>query len=298
MLHKKFVFLFVAIATVFFGCNQDKIKQLEEENATLKGTASRQDSLLNDFLMSFNQIEENLAVIRQREDMISVSSDDPEMLSTGRGKIVEDIQTINELLAQNRATIDELNEKLEQSGGRASQLQKAINNLTNQVNVKDGEINQLKEELVAKNFEIEELGGRIAVLNLERDSLITKSDEQTARLTQKTDTIQQQTVALNTAYYIVGTFKELKEKNIVTKEGIGLGRTPQLGNNLDPSSFTQIDIREVNTIPISSKKAAIVTSHPSNSYTLHEEGKVVDNLEIKDPENFWSSSKYLVVVLN
>ncbi len=298
MFIKKYVFFLIATSTLLFSCNQEKLQQLEQENAALKATAGRQDSLLNDFLSSFNQIEENLAIIRERENMISINSDDPEMLSTGREKVVEDIQIINELLAQNRATIDELNEKLKRSGGEAARLQKAINNLNGMVDAKDGEISTLKEQLVAKNFEIEELGGRIAALNIERDSLVSKSSAQTARISQMQDTLQEQTTALNTAYYLVGTYKELRDKNILTKEGFGINRTPKLEGDLNPSEFNKIDIREINTIPISAKKAAVITTHPSNSYELAQEGKIVESLEIKDPENFWSSSKYLVVVLD
>jgi hypothetical protein len=53
---------------------------------------------------------------------------------------------------------------------------------------------------------------------------------------------------------------------------------------------------KVNTIPIDSKDAKIITSHPSDSYTLNKEKDKVVSLQITNAEKFWSASKYLVVV--
>ena len=46
-----------------------------------------------------------------------------------------------------------------------------------------------------------------------------------------------------------------------------------------------------------SKKAKIVTNHPSDSYEIESEGDVTERIIIKDAAAFWSSSKYLVVVV-
>ncbi|MBK6399613.1 MAG: hypothetical protein IPF75_15505 [Bacteroidetes bacterium] len=62
--------------------------------------------------------------------------------------------------------------------------------------------------------------------------------------------------------------------------------------------FNKIDYVVTNNIPIDSKTAKIVTSHPADSYTLNTENKKVVSLQITNPEKFWSASKYLVVVKN
>ena len=38
-----------------------------------------------------------------------------------------------------------------------------------------------------------------------------------------------------------------------------------------------------------------MTSHPEGSYTFVKEGKVITELSITNPEEFWSVSKYLVI---
>ena len=47
-----------------------------------------------------------------------------------------------------------------------------------------------------------------------------------------------------------------------------------------------------------SKKAKIVTTHPSSSYSFDGPEGQVDNLIITDHAKFWSTSKYLVIVVN
>ena len=62
---------------------------------------------------------------------------------------------------------------------------------------------------------------------------------------------------------------------------------------LSKKYFTKIDISLVNQIDIVSKKASIVTTHPTSSYELSP-----DKLVIKDTKEFWAASKYLVIIVD
>ncbi len=114
-------------------------------------------------------------------------------------------------------------------------------------------------------------------MNVSIDSLSVVYEEQT-------EVVEKQVKVLNTAYYCYGTFKELKEQGVVTKEGgfIGLGRTEKLTDDFNKKYFTQIDITETTSIDIFSKKVKIVTTHPSGSYKLEGVDKV-DKLLITNP---------------
>jgi hypothetical protein len=111
--------------------------------------------------------------------------------------------------------------------------------------------------------------------------------------------VEEQAMALNTGFFCYGTFKELEEKGVITKKGgfIGIGKTEQLKQDFNTDYFTQIDITERETIDLFSKKANVLTSHPSDSYKLEGDDESVDKLVILDPVRFWSASKYLVVVV-
>ena len=59
--------------------------------------------------------------------------------------------------------------------------------------------------------------------------------------------------------------------------------------------FTKIDIRTERTIPLYSKSVKVLTSHPASSYRLEADANKNYTLRILDPNQFWSTSKYLVI---
>ena len=107
---------------------------------------------------------------------------------------------------------------------------------------------------------------------------------------QKDSAIAVKTEKLNTGFFIAGTSKELKSKNIITKNS--------LKQDFNEKVFTQIDISKTNSFPVDSKKASLLTSHPSDSYVFNKDENKIESLQITDPERFWKTSRYLVVVLN
>ena len=108
---------------------------------------------------------------------------------------------------------------------------------------------------------------------------------------------QLKTEKLNTAFYVVGTTKELKNNGVITKEGgfIGLGQVTELSKTLDQNYFTKIDILKTKEIPVSARKVKLITPHPETSYKLVEGASSIIRIEIIDPEQFWSISKYCII---
>lgn len=296
---KNYCLIMIASALVLFSCN-GKLKRLEDQNQLLADENQMQDSLLNDFMDSFNTFEDNLDRIKERENILSLQGGDIESVKDGKDQINDDLQLIGNLLQQNREIIDELNKKLKNSDIKNKQLRNMIARLTKQLEEKGVSITQLTQQLADKNIEVDGLTARLDDLSLRAETLSSDNEsksntisDQDTRITEQSEKIAQQTEQLNTAYFIAGTAKELKAKNIIIK-------SKKINNNFDPSAFTKIDITETQAIPFDSKKARILTYHPSNSYTLADtdDDKNIDHLEIKNPENFWKKSKYLVVVLN
>jgi len=104
---------------------------------------------------------------------------------------------------------------------------------------------------------------------------------------------------MNKAWYAFGTSKELITQGVLTKEGgfIGIGKAAKLKDDFNKSYFTQLDITETNSIPLASKKAKLITTHSSNSYKLEGLKGKIEKLNITNPEEFWATSKYLVIVV-
>jgi hypothetical protein len=117
-------------------------------------------------------------------------------------------------------------------------------------------------------------------------------------IAQKEETIVEQTAEMNKGFVAYGTYKDLKAKGLVSKEGgfLGIGKKEQLHQDFSDSLFTQVNITETKSIPVNSKSAKLITDHPTTSYELvRGDDDKISSIEIKDPDEFWKISKYAVV---
>ena len=269
---------------VLFSCNTDelenKIADLEQEKLASNTNLEGKEAVIVDFIGSMNEIQDNLAKIKEREKIITTRFDNGngEMDENQKTQIVEDIELINNLLLENKNKMASLNSKLKKSNLKITELEKMIESMATQMQQKDAEISSLQEKLVQANEQLkvlfEEYNNRIEELGNKEDKL-------------------------NTAFYCFGSAKELKEQGVITKEGgfVGLGKSIKLSDNFNKKYFTQIDIKLINEIKLMSKKAKIITNHPANSYKIEGKDGSAEKLVILDNEAFWSSSKYLVLVV-
>ena len=277
----------ITMGAAISGCQTDKEEneRIRAERDSLLLVAEQRDSTIDVFVESFSEIQTNLDSIKTRQEIISVSANtSPENRVSDRQRINDDIRLINSLLEENRNKIADLEKQLKNSNYKSSQFQKLITSLRQQLAQKENELLELKGELASLNMTVENL-------NVSIDTLRSMSRTQT-RL------IDAQTSKLNTAFYTVGTAKDLEKKGVIDREGgfLGIGKEEKLRRDFENDNFNRIGIYETTSIPVNFKKAKIVTSHPSDSYTLQKTGDVITSIEITNPEKFWRASKYLVVV--
>ena len=260
------------------------LSQMESQQNTFTENLSARDSVIVEWVTTFSEIERNIAMIKEKENIISMNSSNNELSKDKRLQVLEDIQYINTLLEANKQKIASLTEQLKKSGGTIKILEHKIAELEESVKLSEIEISDLKNTLVSKNFEI--------------DQLNTQNAELQSTIVQKEEKITKQTYEMNKAFYACGTTKELKAKGLLTKKGgfIGLGKTKSLSGNLSDSAFVQIDITKTIFIPVNSKKAKLISEHPVNSYQfIRDKNNKIETLEIRDPAQFWKISKYAVV---
>lgn len=289
---KKLPFILVALL-ILGSCQQKKLDRMQEVQDSLQQVAANKDSAITDFIGTMNQIQANLDSIKKLEEIVDIesqSSSEPQ--STTRQKVLRDIAMINELLKINRELIASQQKKMDFSSHKMNEMQEMLNMMSTQMETKDAEI-------VALQTELQKLQLNITDLNQDLMAAQERTEEQARLLEEKTGTIDQQTSALNTAYYVFGTAKELVENGIVEKEGgfLGIGRTLKFRKDFNPDLFTKINIREVDEISLNSKKAKVVTTHPASSYELIGDD-MVEKLVITDADRFWETNKYLVIVVN
>lgn len=261
-------------------------KTAEYERDSLQMIINQRDSTLINYLTAFSDIEHVLDSINIREKNIYLKTEKASDLKTPivLDEINTEINAINNLIEKNRQKIISLNSVLKSGNTKNRQLEEAIKILNTQLSEKENELSTLNSKLVGLNVEVFQLQATIGALNAE--SVV------------KDEIIQSETDALHKVYYIIGTSKELEKNNIIDKKGglLGIGKTSELHIDFDETRFTRIDYTVTNSIPINSKKAHIVTNHPSNSYNFEKEKGMISNLIITNGEEFWKISKYLVVV--
>ncbi len=286
---KLFLTLIIAALLGVSSCGEKQKKEVErlsQINDSLKSVVIEKDTFSLTYVRAFNEIQENLDSIKQMEQIISESSaGNVESRRNVADDINRDINVIYQLLLKNRQIVDNLQRQISDSGKSNKELEKMIAHLSYQIESKDIEISLLKEDLENKQIEIADLERNLA--KVER-----QSRDQAAKLKATTD-------EMNQAWYVIGNKKYLEENGIVMKTGgfIGIGTSRKVADEFDKSLFTQIDLREVDALPVFSKKAELLTIHPAASYELMGY-KFVDSLLIRHPDDFWSASKFLVVVID
>ena len=259
------------------------VVEAESRSDSLELVVSAKDSLINAVFADINAISENLALIKSRENLITVAGE----AEGGRRPVQEisnAIKAIDRLLRENRSKIESLQRSaalLRKANLRIDGLEKMIADMNRQLAEKKTEVEQLRESLVRMGDEVKSLTEEVAVRSAEVENLNGEKVE-----------LQNQ---LNTVYYIVGAEKELRDAQIINKQGF-IGRTLTVGRNSNFDSFTMADSRLLTEIPVGQKKATLVTSHPEGSYELvTDSNKIVEKLLITDPVRFWESSKILII---
>jgi len=282
-----FVVLLIAIIIAFSFYNRDHkllLSQMEVQKNSFTNKIASRDSSIGEWVTTFGDVEKNIAIIKDKEHIISTNSSNVELSKDKRQQIVEDIKYINTLIEQNKHKIASLNAQLSKSGGTIKVLQNTFSELEASVKQSESDIADLKATLLTKKFEI--------------DQLNTKNSDLQSTLVQKDEKINTQTNEMNKAFFACGTYKQLKAKGLLTKEGgfIGLGKTKTLAGSFPDSSFLQIDITVTKSIPVNSKSAKLISEHPANSYQfIRDKDKKILSIEITDPVQFWKISKYAVV---
>lgn len=278
-------FYFFALLLLLVGCGQktDNSKELAflQQRDSLESIIQQKDNEINDIMGTMNDIEEGFRVINEAEQRVSVARQAEGASSTER--IRENIQYIQQAMQQNRELINKLRNQLRQGSVHSEQLKRTVDNLTRQMEEKDTQIRQLQAELQAKDVQIGELTEQVADLS----SNVSTLREET---TQKSQTISNQDKQLNTAWFVYGTKSELKEQHIIEDGKV-------LQSNFNREYFTKIDIRVDKEIRLYSRSAKLLTSHPASSYVLERDAQKQYVLRIQNPQLFWSTSKYLVVLV-
>lgn len=284
VMKKTLLFCICLTLLTFVGCKNDTkapVASNIQQNDSLQKIIAEKDNEINDMMETLNQIQDGFREINEAENRVNIVKDGEG--SNRRQQLMENIRFIANTMKENRTLIAKLRQQLRESSYRGEQFKKTIDNLVQELESKDQQLRQLRAELDAKDIHISELDATISNLNTNVSNLQSESSA-------KSQTIKSQDAQLNTAWFVFGTKNELKEQGILVKGKL-------LQGNFNKSYFTKIDIRVDKEIKLYSKSVKLMTVHPSGSYSLDKDSNRQYILRISNPQIFWSTSKYLVILV-
>ena len=153
---KIFYFLFIA-GILLVGCTNNRtadseIAKISNQRDSLLEVSIKKDSSIKAFLSDFNEIENNLVNIKQRQASLSIQSkSNAELNGKVQDEVNENIKIINDLMEQNRKKITSLSSTVKKDNYKIEQLDGLVEILNEHIDDKDMELVTLKKILVEKN---------------------------------------------------------------------------------------------------------------------------------------------------
>jgi hypothetical protein len=261
--------------------------ETQRKLAELETAAAAKDSLLQEVAVSsrlLSDISAQLSKVQVRGRPLRVSSETP---------LLAQRDTMMQKLHYVIARVDETERRLNESQRRIRGLTQMSDSLKATL---DSTVTTLQSVLDNQRANIASLTEQVTALQTENNAL--------------RDTVANVTERENSAYYVIGTKDELKQKGIVVEEGGSrvlfvlwrAGRTLAPARDLDPNLFHRINIRNVTSVPLpdpageyriaSRQDLEFLATPPGDG------GKItgVRSIDIAEPAQFWRSSKFLIIV--
>jgi chromosome segregation ATPase len=279
--------LFFLVAIMAVGCisKTEHQKQIDATRDSLTAVVGDRDNEILNFLLGFNEIQQNLDSIKQLEKMVTLETSSKELSLSDKDQIIEDVNRLYNLLEKNKKLVADLKSQQGRDSRKIKELQETIILLEKQMFEKDGEIALLNE--------------RISALNIDVSNLRTTVTQLTAESERKSQELLDKENEANKAWYAFGTDKELIANNIIDKSGgfLGLGKSMSVTKKIDTEYFQMVDVRTFFSVPLNVKKAKLLSVHPEGSFHFEGTEKSVASLEIDDAAKFWSITRYMVIVV-
>jgi hypothetical protein len=295
----KYAGLVLILAVTTMGCTSRA--NLTKALAESKAAEAQKDSLLTEVLETTQFVSDlNSELAKAKVAALEIGGDrgvpGAQQDKAERQATLEKIRQVIERLNESEAKLTETEKRVKNAKIQNARLLAQIATYKQTIEDLKTAAEQQRAETEAiiadQRNQIATLAGRVDTLSWEKGWLI--------------DTVAHLTAYKNRVYYAVGTKDELIKSGVVTKEGSkflffgGTRLEPARRPNLD--AFTMIDKTQTLSIPLprTDKKYKIVSRQSPDFLAgdINEKGEVKGVVEIGSPEEFWSASKYLILVQN
>lgn len=288
---KKFIFVITGLCVLFLsGCveKSEKYKALQASLDSLNTAYSEQGVEMENVFAGLNDISAGMQSLREAENLLTVQAAQENKAGKSKQQLAQLRSDIGALSAA-IATYKEQIGKLEGANKRQSaEFKKLIAGLNAELELRNQKITEITQQLADKDLLIANKTQEITNLNQNVETLNQKTAAQK-------ETIGKQDQTIHLANYLIGSRKELKDADVISRQGLFC--PPIVSSQAQKANFVSIDMREQKSIPLNSKKAKLLSTHDANSYSLEEGEGGMLTLKIKDEGAFWKQTRYLVVMV-
>ena len=203
-----------------------------------------------------------------------------------REALAERVRDILVQLDSSEARLDRAQKRVTRFAGRESALNLRVAALT-------ARLDSLRASAIAEQ---QALNARIAGLESTVATLAADTSRLALRVARLSD-------SANTVYYVAATEQELLARGVIVREGgrrylFAGPRSLHPARRLPPEAFRAIDMTKTRAIPLPPGQFKIVSRHSlelvrPDTITGNKVGGV---LRVTSPEEFWGSSRFLILV--
>jgi len=259
------------------GCQRGPSAEVQGKLAELNRVSNERDRLLGEMSENarmMSQIGADLAKVRIPPRQLHVSSESP--AGAARDSVVQRIRYITALVNESERKLSESEQRIKElttlSEGLRGTLQATINNYR-------------------------------SVVEGQKATIVALTDQ----VAQLTDTVNLLKEMNNTVYYIIGTKAELLQKGIIVQAGgsrfpfvfAKVGQSVMPARELNPAAFTKIDKRAITEIALPGSKSYRIASRQDLAGLATppgDGGHIAGSLRIGNPDKFWLTSRFLILV--
>lgn len=287
---KTFIIAILSACVCLTACTSKKEQQMKEQmlRDSFNNVIKEQGTQVETLLAQITEIDENLNIISSKYEDLQAFANTSEVDKNKAQSISEKINAIAELLAKDKERISALEANLasqKNSFAVNKKLQEKINEMNQRVADQENQLAALTQQLQDKNVQLDNINAQVT--KLQQDNKKTKS---------AMSALEDERYS---AYFIVGTKKELKKAGVIDSKGgfIGIGKTLVLASNGNIQNMQKIDMRNINEIPLTGQKIKLITPHPTTSYTLTGNSSKPASIVIESIDEFWKNSRCLVIMV-
>jgi uncharacterized coiled-coil protein SlyX len=268
-----------------------------DQVASLTTVSAQKDSLmieLSETTKLITDVSAELATIKTTKPTTPVVAGEG-VKTDARAEMLAQVRQLTSRVRESEQRLAVSRQRVERLAGTNDSLRTALAAYANTITELQGVVESQKETIRTLNEQIASLTGQVTTLSQQKAVL--------------TDTVGALSTRENEVFYIVGTKQDLVSRGVVTQEGgtrvlvvTRVGETLVPARVLDPAQFTRADRRTLSEIamPKADQEYRIVSRHDlayAEAPTMNK-GKFKGALRITSPQQFWSASKYLIIVEN